>query len=241
MKLSQLFIVGLLVGFIVFPMYNVSALVLRTGMRGDTNVMKLQQDLHRLGYYTGTIDGNFGLNTKKAVSTFQKNHKIKVDGIAGPHTLSIVASWIESGKARNLNESNWDLWCDEGKPLVRVISPNGGQKYEPGEIITVKWKTCNAPSNILGTIMFTYRDPIHPGASATAMKTASGKDETKNDGIEKMVLPNESDIEFYEMLKGPYYGIQVNFGIPSIKPEDPAFDHTQIMFADASEGSYSIE
>ncbi len=52
------------------------------------DVELIQSRLTELGYYTGTIDGNFGPGTGKAVKAFQKAKGLTVDGIAGPATLS---------------------------------------------------------------------------------------------------------------------------------------------------------
>ncbi|MCE5342932.1 MAG: peptidoglycan-binding protein [Eubacteriales bacterium] len=55
-----------------------------------TKVVKLQQALELLGYYSGTIDGNYGAKTITAVKRFQKNRNMKEDGIAGASTLRVL-------------------------------------------------------------------------------------------------------------------------------------------------------
>ncbi len=59
---------------------------------GDSGnkVVKLQQALELLGYYSGTIDGNYGAKTVAAVKRFQKNRDMKEDGIAGASTLRVL-------------------------------------------------------------------------------------------------------------------------------------------------------
>ena len=47
----------------------------------------LQLCLHRLGYYPDTPDGFFGSTAFKALSSFQRDADIRVDGIAGPQTF----------------------------------------------------------------------------------------------------------------------------------------------------------
>ena len=65
--------------------------VLRKGNRGD-RVRELQQQLYDLGYDLGRygVDGIFGNDTEKAVHRFQTDCGIKVDGLAGPQTLSVL-------------------------------------------------------------------------------------------------------------------------------------------------------
>ncbi len=53
------------------------------GTRG-TAVSQLQKDLTGLGYYTYSIDGQFGPKTYDAVMLFQKSEGLKQDGVVGP-------------------------------------------------------------------------------------------------------------------------------------------------------------
>ena len=64
---------------------------LRQGSQGS-DVRQLQSDLEKLGYYHGTITGHFGGMTRDAVRRFQRKHGLSADGIAGPMTLSRIAS-----------------------------------------------------------------------------------------------------------------------------------------------------
>ncbi len=66
--------------------------------QGDTGsqVKKLQQDLKKLGYFSGTATGEFGSVTKKAVMAFQKAYSISADGIAGSKTLSKISAALSA-------------------------------------------------------------------------------------------------------------------------------------------------
>ncbi len=46
----------------------------------------IQRALRKAGYYTGSIDGIFGLLTERAVKDFQRDHGLQVDGVVGPIT-----------------------------------------------------------------------------------------------------------------------------------------------------------
>ena len=81
---------------------------LRYDMRGDA-VLKLQQDLNKLGYYSGTISGHFGSKTEAAVMSFQKANGLSADGIAGSKTLAKIATALgssSSGSSSNSGSSN---------------------------------------------------------------------------------------------------------------------------------------
>ncbi|HWM94949.1 MAG TPA: peptidoglycan-binding domain-containing protein [Thermoanaerobaculia bacterium] len=58
----------------------------RLGSSGE-EVMKIQQRLKELGFYTGALDGHFGGGTEAAVKAFQAKKKLDVDGVVGPETF----------------------------------------------------------------------------------------------------------------------------------------------------------
>ena len=81
---------------------------LRYDMRSDA-VLKLQQDLSKLGYYSGTISGHFGSKTEAAVMSFQKANGLSADGIAGSKTLAKIATALgnsSSSSSSNSSSSN---------------------------------------------------------------------------------------------------------------------------------------
>ena len=61
---------------------------------GDTGsaVKKVQQRLKKLGYYTGSVDGDYGNGTKTAVKNFQKRNGLSADGKVGAKTLAKLNS-----------------------------------------------------------------------------------------------------------------------------------------------------
>lgn len=65
--------------------------VIRTGSSGES-VWKLQERLQALGYYTGTVDGQFGPATQTAVKLFQQQHGLDADGVVGPATSTVLYS-----------------------------------------------------------------------------------------------------------------------------------------------------
>jgi peptidoglycan hydrolase-like protein with peptidoglycan-binding domain len=59
--------------------------MLRVGASGPA-VLELQQLLSDLGFWPGSIDGNYGQLTRQAVMAFQKAENLTRDGVAGPQT-----------------------------------------------------------------------------------------------------------------------------------------------------------
>lgn len=60
--------------------------LLGRGSKGP-EVIELQKKLAQLGYTIGTADGKFGSKTEAAVRRFQKEHGLRVDGLAGTQTI----------------------------------------------------------------------------------------------------------------------------------------------------------
>jgi N-acetylmuramoyl-L-alanine amidase len=59
-------------------------------LRGD-DVATLQRKLGALGFDAGRVDGIFGARTHDALSDFQRNTGLTVDGVCGPGTLQVLS------------------------------------------------------------------------------------------------------------------------------------------------------
>ncbi|MEN6326503.1 MAG: peptidoglycan-binding protein, partial [Syntrophomonas sp.] len=62
---------------------------LTLGSEGS-EVIQLQQDLTELGFYKNSIDGWFGPKTYDAVVSFQESQGLKMDGVVGPKTRTVL-------------------------------------------------------------------------------------------------------------------------------------------------------
>lgn len=90
MKKSVMLVLSIVIVCTLFmPVAANASAVLRVGSRG-TEVAALQTKLKSLGYSPGAVDGIYGNGTKWAVISFQKNHYLQADGIAGPVTLQAL-------------------------------------------------------------------------------------------------------------------------------------------------------
>lgn len=70
---------------------------LKLGSTGD-QVRQVQQKLKQLGFYKGSVDGDFGEGTEKAVIAFQKQYKLTADGKVGSQTMAKLASASATAK-----------------------------------------------------------------------------------------------------------------------------------------------
>ena len=95
----------------------------RFGSTGS-EVKSIQTKLKSLGYYKGSVDGIYGTQTKNAVTAFQRNCGITVDGIAGPQTLLYLGLGSGSSSSGRFTDSEVNL-------LAKVISAEArGESYE---------------------------------------------------------------------------------------------------------------
>ncbi|MEG1890415.1 MAG: peptidoglycan-binding protein [Clostridia bacterium] len=62
--------------------------------KGDSGsaVRDVQQRLKELGYYTGSVDGDYGGGTQEAISLFQQQNSLSADGVAAKETLALLFS-----------------------------------------------------------------------------------------------------------------------------------------------------
>lgn len=110
--------------FIMLLLFSVCASALsKMGSRSE-EVRSIQQALKSRGYYTGNIDGIFGTATKNAVTAFQRDNGLKVDGIAGKETL----------KALNIADADLNSYggysSADYELLARIISAEArGEPY----------------------------------------------------------------------------------------------------------------
>ncbi len=78
------------------------------GMKGY-DVLQLQKDLDYLGYTVGSIDGIYGWRTHNAISNFQRNHGLIVDGVTGHETAMTIIKEVS-----------------RPNPVTNTVSPSRG-------------------------------------------------------------------------------------------------------------------
>ncbi|WP_407306183.1 spore cortex-lytic enzyme [Desulfosporosinus sp. SB140] len=81
------------------------------GSKGQ-EVNDLQSKLVQLGYVVGPIDGKFGPKTEAAIRNFQKDHGLKVDGLAGTQTikeLKLLTGQSTNASGKSVGNKNIDV------------------------------------------------------------------------------------------------------------------------------------
>ena len=92
---------------------------MQRGESGD-RVRNLQYTLYELGYYDGSIDGDYGQTTEDAVRAFQIRNSLKVDGVAGKETLAMLYS-SEAKAATTPQDEQQSVGYGETGEIVQEI------------------------------------------------------------------------------------------------------------------------
>ncbi|MCX8129043.1 MAG: spore cortex-lytic enzyme [Clostridia bacterium] len=115
-------------------------------------VKNIQYQLKKWGYYNGGIDGVYGYGTYTAVKSFQYKNRLKVDGVAGPETLSALGLATGTPVAQNVSTANKDI-----NLLAHLI--HGEARGEPylgqvavGAVIMNRIRDGKFPKTIAGVI-----------------------------------------------------------------------------------------
>lgn len=75
--------------YIPTPTPSPTPSMLSKGDQGDA-VKALQQRLKDLGYYSGSVDGDYGGGTQEAVRLFQSQNDLDADGVCGTATMAAI-------------------------------------------------------------------------------------------------------------------------------------------------------
>ena len=123
----------------------------KTGSRGN-EVRQIQQRLKNWGYYTGEVDGIFGVETKKAVMSFQRKNGLTVDGIAGNATLKAMGIQSSQQTGGNGGYSNSDVAL-----LANIISAEArGEPFEGqvavGAVVLNRVEHPSFPDTLAGVV-----------------------------------------------------------------------------------------
>ena len=117
---------------------------------GDTGdaVKKVQKRLKKLGYYSGSIDGDYGNGTKSAVKAFQKRNGLDANGKVNSKTLSKLNS-SDAKKASSSDSSGAGSterldWFNGGSKKIPKGATFKVKDIKTGKVFTVKrWSGAN--------------------------------------------------------------------------------------------------
>lgn len=122
----------------------------KVGSHGE-EVRQIQQKLKNWGYYSGKLDGVYGIETKNAVVYFQRKNGLTPDGIAGPATLRAMGLASDTqANAGAYSQSDVDL-------LTNIISAEArGEPFEGqvavGAVVLNRMEHPSFPDTLAGVV-----------------------------------------------------------------------------------------
>lgn len=144
----------------------ISLEIFRTLIFGDvgTDVEDLQIRLADLGYYTSSIDGEFGALTEDAVIRFQSDYGLQADGVVGSETLAALerGSVNSSTSATRYNSSGSQLNYD---PLPSLSETSYGvlRRGDSGAAVTQLQRRLNQLDFYDGPVGGTFGERTEDG------------------------------------------------------------------------------
>src|SRR3989344_3087381 len=145
----SVFALSLLLPTLVSASFDIS---LKYGSRGDT-VMELQDFLQDQGVYSGTIDGRFGLGTRKAVIAFQLANGLKGDGYFG------LASRMKASSILTL-ELKSSLDAEKAEKGTTLSTANSNGCTATSAYSSTTGQPCNKPYISINPIPDTTATPV---------------------------------------------------------------------------------
>ncbi len=134
-----------------------AASVYKYGSSGAT-VRTIQQKLKNWGYYTGSVDGIYGAQTRNAVRYFQSKNGLSVDGIVGAKTASKMGITLSqtSGSSGTGGYSASDVYL-----LAKLVHAEARGEPYTGQVAVAavvlnRVKHSSFPNTISGVIYQPY-------------------------------------------------------------------------------------
>lgn len=130
--------------------------VLRIGSRG-AEVSKLQSELKTRGYFKyPRITGYYGYITQDAVIRFQRDNRLRIDGLAGPETFGTLYGATTASRGGSISRTSGDTYW-----LARIIHAEAsGEPYTGkvavGNVILNRVKSNEFPNTIYNVIFEYY-------------------------------------------------------------------------------------
>ena len=156
----------------------------------SADVAALQVALRALHLYHGGIDGVRGPGTKSAVRSFQRRHKLAVDGVAGPHTRRALGRRGRpplGSRTMTVGDRGWDVAALQFLLRKRGFSPgtiDGG--YGANTASTVRRYQSAVGLTVDGKA---GRATIHALRSGARRSTSSGGSTSSPGGPVRFLRP----------------------------------------------------
>jgi hypothetical protein len=160
------------------------------------------------------LSGWFKIKTKDKIGFLHEKHL---------QTISSVKA-----KKYYMSKNSAPNCRPDSPPHIRLLSPNGGEKFKEGQKVKVKWQSCNVTPPLIIFISQhdspqPYRAKSEPGGSGSGVA-----EQLEDDGEEEITLPLRHD----ENLKDNnfHFFIKADHDVYTRFPQYPPEDYTDGLF-----------
>ena len=155
--------------FVPTPAPSPTPGLLKKGSEGDA-VRAMQERLKELGYYNGTVDGDFGGGTEEALRLFQRQNDLDVDGVAARQTFSLLYS--ESAKQVTItptpDPAQMPILVNREHPVDSSYEPRDLVKLKnviPSSVASVKGSDIEGDRTAVNAMIEMFKDAHDDGVT----------------------------------------------------------------------------
>ncbi len=209
---------------------------LKSGMKGE-DVMMLQQELSKLGFFNASPTGYYGEITLSAVKNFQKAYGLYPDGVAGKNTVNrikellydkILEKEMEGDEVFMLQESLKRLGYFSVKPT--------GYFGDLTEAAVLKFQKANGlyADGVAGIKTLSLLRDILAGAQKSGVKTSRSSSRNVSyktpwfGGVDK-IFKRGADATVYDIKSGLSFRVKRTFGTNHADVEPVSKEDTAVM------------
>jgi hypothetical protein len=176
-----------------------------------------------VAYFAGKSSApkNEAVNNQNLQTIDQNDVSSTIDTNVPVQNTTTVSNIPSTQVSATINTAPQQTECNSKSPSsIKVLSPNGGEAYQAGQQISVKWQSCNLPQNQEIVVSLGY----YSNNKLVEDLTRAG---TLNDSMETLTIPLN-----ISSPKGRYYKIFI---------ETPGIDaQKQLHVSDFSDNLFTI-
>lgn len=205
---------------------------LSKGSKGD-EVVKLQNRLKELGFYTISVDGDYGNGTVKAVERFQQFSGLEITGIA---SIEMQAKLFSNEAQGILNPDNRNRFIAKGKelfPFMSLAFENGYSIDNPTRTGEVVFATASNDVNDYPICYFVESQKVY---SVSVIERKQG--DIKKDGYIDCAVAMAKSLNYKAVDEEVREAVQLAIANPGIGAMNMAND-MQFIY-EANEGMLTI-
>jgi Tfp pilus assembly protein PilV len=154
-----------------------------------------------VAYFAGKSSApkNEAVNNQNLQIIDQNDVSSTIDTNVPVQNTTKVSNIPSTQVSATINTAPQQTECNSKSPSsIKVLSPNGGEAYQAGQQISVKWQSCNVP-NYIGVILNNTNATNWHQGNPIVLASGSYDGPTPNDGMEIFTIPSSTKTGQYKI------------------------------------------